>query len=127
MYEFRFTKHAPVILRPYFYTEAISHEDDESLSGYTTGEEGFPFAIAKRIKNKHTYWLVVNRFSGRPFVIRFPKKREAVRFFNKFASVYDVKDIDFKNPLSEFNYKIASFNIRRKIKQENYRQIIFGD
>jgi hypothetical protein len=127
MSRFRFTKHASVILRPYFYTAMHSHEDDESLSGYVTGIDGFPFAIAKRVKNKHTYWLIINRFSGRPFVIRFPKKREAERFFDKFSSVYDIKDVDFRNPLSEFNYKIASFNIRRKIKQENYRDKNFKD
>lgn len=100
------------------------------LDSYVPKETAFPFAIAKKRfeqNNKKVYWIIVNRFSGKSFVIRFKTRKEAEYFFNRFAEEYDISDIEFKNPKSEFRYRSISFDINNKIKQEKYMKIYFGD
>lgn len=85
-------------------------------SGYTVKSTGFPFAIYKKELNSEVpsspvYWLIVNRFSGEGFSRRFSRKKDAEKFFYNFSNVFDVKSIDFKNPLYNFNYDRAYLKV----------------
>lgn len=126
MATYKFSKKTTVTLRPTFFG-APSIEETESLDGYTVSKNGFPFAIAKRIENRQRYWLIINRFSGRPIVYRFKQKQKAEKFFKKFSELYDIQDIEFKNPLSTFNYKEASYNTKKHLQQEEYIRRNYGE
>lgn len=126
MASYKFSKKTSVVLRPQFPIFPSKIDSEEILEGYTVDEKGFPFAIVKRQERNQKYWLIVNRFSGHPIVYRFEQKQKAEKFFKKFCELYDIQDIEFRNPLTTFQYKKASFDTKRALNQEEYMKRNYG-
>lgn len=100
---------------------------EKFCEGYTVDISGFPFAIVKCMDANHSkYWVIANRISGEHLFFRFSRKQEAERFFQEFSEKYDISDLEFRNPHSEFDYRKAAYEINKAIKQKEYMKKNFG-
>lgn len=98
----------------------LKEKGDIEFVGYMPNILAFPFAILKKRENDKTYWIIVNRFSHQTFLYRFETKKNAEKFFECFSEIYNINDIEFKDPLSDFKYHIASSKALSLMKQKEY-------
>ena len=88
------------------------------IDGYTVDKTAFPFGITKNFfistddysdYKKIKEWAIINRFSGLALPLKFKTKKQAEQYFDVFAEIIDINDIEFKNPKSDFSYAKVSY------------------